>query len=113
VSEEIQLREEVEILSAEIERLTTAKAEKKPSWVVRIWRRMFPRLVYGGPETCGHCVHWIDREHPKGLEWKDDEGNTRYALGDCKLLYGDYDKTYKATCDRFHAKREFMHRERS
>ncbi len=99
-----------------ISSLVPAPPPRRPHWVVRAWRAVFGRLVYTGPETCGHCKHWVDRKHPRGVEWKDKHGKTHYALGDCKLLYGNYDKTYKDTCDgehnRFQVKRRFKHRVR-
>lgn len=101
------LREEVDLLSNEVERLTEAPPKK-----VSLWRRIFGHLIYDGPETCGHCKYWIDLNHPQGLEWTRQDGEKRLALGDCKLLCGRFDKTYKESCDRFMSRRRYKRRVR-
>lgn len=86
--------------------------EPKVPWVVRAWRAVFGRKVYGGPETCGHCKFW---KPPKLLRnWYYEDGKKIWydVKGDCKLLFGTEDKTQYGECDRFRPKRRYMHRVR-
>jgi len=102
---ESELRKELEILSSEIIRRDEEKQEK-PS----LWRRIFGRLIYDGPKTCGHCKYW--RLHTK---WDKYNGWYRPNKGDCKLIFSrDNEEKHESEegCDRFAAKRKYKHRVR-
>jgi len=104
-------QEEVEILSTELDRVRAELAlqeEEQPSVLTRIWRRVFGRKVYSGPETCGHCKYWKIRKKYDNY-WHRWEFPSK---GDCKLLYGKEDTTKDGTCHRFKARRRYKHRER-
>ena len=96
------------------------------SWVVRAWRKVFGILVYTGPETCGHCKFWIPPATLRDYRFEDVGEPTKEngfiyqerrkvwydCEGDCKLLFGEEDKTQHETCDRFQPKRRYKHRVR-
>lgn len=109
------LREEVDLLSSEVDRLT--KGPERPngvSWPVRTWRRLFGRLVYDGPVTCGHCKYWTApvREAHWERNSRTNKREVVYYKGDCKLLFGRYDTIEKDECDRFTPRRCYRRRVR-
>jgi hypothetical protein len=99
-SEVETLREEVDELHALVEEVSRVeRIADGPSWPVRLWHRLFGRLIYDGPETCGHCRYWTER--------------TFHKQGDCKLLHGDYDTTKNESCHRFTPRRRYKRRVRN
>jgi hypothetical protein len=119
---------EEEILLSTIEDLQEELEEKRrPSAWTRAWRFLFGRLVYGGPETCGHCKRWRrpkrrltrvectksyhdGRSCPYSGHWV---FTSHKVEGNCKLLFGSENTTKDETCDRFRARRRYKHRVRS
>jgi len=94
----------------------------------RMWRKAFGHLIYGGEETCGHCVYWKPPRVRSG--WVPCTSETCTAIrgyrncraarhfvhiqgdkGDCKLIFGKEDTSKDDTCKRFKAKRRYKHRE--
>lgn len=106
------LMEEIDRLTSELEHRDEPKSNalEHVGLIKRFFTRFFGPLIYDGEKTCGHCKYWTDPRHPRGLEWKDTKGRARYALGDCKLLVGPYDTTYKQSCHRFTPRRRYMRR---
>lgn len=91
--------------------------EKGPGLLTRLWNQWIGRLVYGGPETCGHCKFWKPPKKLRDWCWEDTatyRSKVWYDVkGDCKLLFGKEDKTQHETCDRFRPRRRYMHREKT
>jgi hypothetical protein len=106
------MSEEAEILAAELDRVR-AELKTKPGPLTRLWRRVVGRLVYGGPETCGHCKRWTAPKRLRKQGWRNGDYVWYDVEGDCRLLFGKEDTTQHDTCRRFKARRRYMHRERT
>lgn len=95
---EKELSEEVELLTDALARI---QEQRRPSWIVRLWRRIFGQLIYDGPENCGHCKYWDDTVHH--ANWK----------GICKILCSAQNDTQDDDqCKRFVPKRKYKRRVR-
>lgn len=95
--------------------------EPRPLFLVRWWRKLVGKLVYGGSETCGHCKYWKEGwKRAREMYWSSafNTNMVRHTKiktekGDCRLMYGEEDTALHDTCDRFRPRRRYMHRVKS
>jgi hypothetical protein len=109
------LREEVDELHVVVEEVSRVeRIVSSTPWTVRLWRRLFGRLVYDGPETCGHCKYWKPPllKPRKTYHSRTGKEQMLYYNGDCKLLFGEDDTIERDTCTRFAPRRRYKHRVR-
>jgi hypothetical protein len=104
------LQREVDDLREKITSIVPAEAIKHDaSWLTRLWRRLFGRLIYDGPETCGQCRYW-KAPYGRSRVWNDIKHQFHYYYGDCRLLHGRDDTIETDSCKQFEPNKRYMRR---